>query len=248
MLKTLVRKFVEQRGYVFERADPATYDEDGLRTVHNHDFLTDPQFKGAYQRGVRAAGDLRWRWRCHIGLWAASTASRLDGDFVECGVNRGFLSSAIMQHLDWDSLGKTFWLLDTFDGIDMGVLPEDEQEHVVRRDQILPEGFYVSGVARVRENFAEWRNVRLVVGAVPTTLSEVTADRVSYLHLDMNTAAPEVAALEFFWPRLTPGAVVLMDDYGYRGFELQHEALSGFAREHNVAIASLPTGQGLLLR
>ena len=47
---------------------------------------------------------------------------------------------------------------------------------------------------------------------------------------------------------LTSGAVVLFDDWGYRGFEPQHEAMSAFARERGLPIASLPTGQGLLLK
>ena len=36
--------------------------------------------------------------------------------------------------------------------------------------------------------------------------------------------------------------------WGYRGFEPQHEAMSAFARDHELPIASLPTGQGLLLK
>ncbi|MFO1082638.1 MAG: hypothetical protein U1E23_18685 [Reyranellaceae bacterium] len=61
----------------------------------------DEVFKQAYARGVQAAGrDYRWQWRVHIGLWAARHAAHPPGDFVECGVNRGFLSSSIMQMLD----------------------------------------------------------------------------------------------------------------------------------------------------
>jgi hypothetical protein len=40
----------------------------------------------------------RWHRRVHVGQWAAACAAKLDGDFVECGVNRGFLSSSIMAH------------------------------------------------------------------------------------------------------------------------------------------------------
>ena len=73
------------------------------------------------------------------------------------------------------------------------------------------------------------------------------ADAIAYLHLDMNSSAPEVAALEFFWERLVPGAVVLFDDYGYRGYEAQKRALDALARRQDAPIASLPTGQGLLI-
>src|SRR6186997_1537210 len=106
---------------------PDAYDQDGLTSVHNHEFMEDPRFVAAYQRGVIAAGqDYKWHWRVHIGLWVAQNAARLSGDFVECGVNRGFLSSSIMAFLDWDRLGKKFYLLDTFRGIDERDLASDE--------------------------------------------------------------------------------------------------------------------------
>jgi hypothetical protein len=113
------------------------YDQDGLRSIHNHEFMDDPLFRKAYARGVRAAGqNYNWHWRVHVGLWAAASASRLDGDFVECGVNRGFLSSAIMDYLDWDSLGKQFYLLDTFRGLDERfVSAEDGEGGGVREEQ-----------------------------------------------------------------------------------------------------------------
>ena len=76
-----------------------TYNQDGLISNHNHDFMLDPAFCKAYQRGVQACQDYKWHWRVHIGLWAAYSGSKLQGDFVECGVNRGVLSSAIMDYL-----------------------------------------------------------------------------------------------------------------------------------------------------
>jgi hypothetical protein len=68
----------------------------------------------------------------HIGLWTAATASKLPGDFVECGVNRGFLPSTIMQFLDWDHLGKQFYLFDTFRGIDERYVSNEELVSGVR--------------------------------------------------------------------------------------------------------------------
>jgi hypothetical protein len=232
---------------------PGSYASDGLISAHTHAFLDDPLFQGAYERGVRAIGgqdDYGWQWRVHIGLWAAQTARHLPGDFVECGVNRGFMSSAIMEALDWDRTGKTFYLLDTFAGLDTrAVTPEQARDGALEKNaERLERGYYVSGVESVRANFAQWRNVRIVVGTIPETLAEVTAGAVAYLHIDMNCAPPEVAALRYFWPLLSAGAVVLLDDYAYRGYEAQRLAMDGFAREHGIAICALPTGQGLLVK
>jgi hypothetical protein len=122
--------------------------------------MDDPAFRKAYGRGIRAAGDdYRWHWRVHVGLWTASYAARLEGDFVECGVNRGFLSSAIMDYLNWDSLGKHFYLLDTFRGLDERfVSPEDKAPGAVEKNRkSLASGFYVQGIEEVRANFSQWK-------------------------------------------------------------------------------------------
>lgn len=227
------------------------YNQDGLRSIHNHDFMLDPSFRQAYERGVAATGnDYRWHWRVHVGLWAAYSASKLLGDFIECGVNRGFLSSAIMQYLNWDSLQKTFYLLDTFSGLDERYVSDDERRRnaMDKNKRLLRSGFYTSDVDAVRANFSQWQNIRIVVGSIPDTLPEVQADRVAYLHLDMNCAPPEVAAFTYFWDRLAPGAFVLLDDYAYAGSELQKAAMDELATARRVQILSLPTGQGLLIK
>lgn len=232
---SIVRKIVSGLGLPYE---------DGLLSRHSRDFLEDPDFIRAYDRGIEACGDLGWRWRVHIGLWAASTAVRLPGDFVECGVNHGFLSTAIMEFLDWDRVGKQFWLLDTFEGIDVSQLEEDELAAARKRQARMN----LADADSVRAWFSQWQNVNIIEGSVPTTLPLVQADEIAYLHLDMNSSAPEVAALEYFWEHLVPGAFVLLDDYGYRGYEPQRSALNALARRRHVRIASLPTGQGLLIR
>src|SRR5438876_427641 len=252
-LSAISRSLAEHGALVatFLHAEGHVYDQDGLRSIHNHEFMDDPAFRKAYQRGVRAAGDdYRWHWRVHIGLWAAACAARLEGDFMECGVNRGFLSSAIMDYLNWDSLGKQFYLLDTFRGLDERfVSPEDKASGAGEKNtQNLATGFYVQGVEEVRANFSQWKNVSLIEGPIPETLPMVRANKIAYLHLDMNCSPPEVAAVRFFWERLSPGAPVLLDDYAFYGYVSQKIAMDRFAQEKGINILSLPTGQGLLLK
>lgn len=238
---------ISRFGYtVFSAApDARVYDSDGLMSIHDHSFVADPQFNQAYARGIKAASDdYGWYWRVHIGLWAAATSVRLEGDFVECGVNRGFMSSAIMEYLDWDRTGKTFYLLDTFGG-----LPSfDSKQEFERNRRHIEEGFYITDINEVKTNFSEWSNIRIIQGAVPATLSQIDSSAISFLHLDMNAAQPEVAALVTLWDRLTPGAAVLLDDFAYHGFEVQKQAMEAAARDLGVKIASLPTGQGLMIK
>lgn len=250
-IREAVRKLIETTGYTIRRLPTAEtpYDQDGLTSVHNHDFMKDPDFIRAYNRGCLAAGDYHWHWRIHLGLWSAKCAAQLSGDFVECGVNRGFLSSAVMEYLDWNSRESTFYLLDTFEGIDLTQVAEGERQAAAERnEEHFRSGFYVRGVDSVVKNFSEWKHVKIIPGSVPGTLSQVDSDQIAWLHLDMNCAEPEVLALEYFWDRLVTGAVVLLDDYAYRGFTSQKRAIDRLANRLGIAVASLPTGQGLILR
>ncbi|MEB3361005.1 MAG: TylF/MycF/NovP-related O-methyltransferase [Synechococcaceae cyanobacterium] len=213
--------------------------------------MFDLDFTRAYNRGRLAAGeDYLFHWRVHTALWAAHSAMRLNGDFVECGVNRGFISSAIMEFLNWNQYEQTFYLLDTFNGIDPSALSEDDLQHGVldRNKTLLASEYYVKSAESVKINFSQWQNVRIVEGSIPQTLSLIDPTAIAYLHLDLNCAGPEIEAIKFFWNRLLPGAIILLDDYAYRGYESQKRAWDVFARQKQVMIASLPTGQGLLLK
>jgi hypothetical protein len=71
---------------------------------------------------------------------------------------------------------------------------------------------------------------------------------LAFLHLDMNCAYPEAVALRYFWPILSAGGVVLLDDYAYYGSEEQGASLDGVAADLGAGILTLPTGQGLILK
>jgi methyltransferase family protein len=251
VMKTLIKALAAKLGVgIFKIRD--RYAQDGLFTVHNDHFRADPAFRAAYGRGVQASHgvDPDFEWRVHVALWAAHTGLRVEGDFVECGVNAGFVSSAIMEKLQWNTLGRRFYLIDTFAGPVLTQYSQEEvqkQRHIVAR-HALEAGAYVTDIHRIRANFAEWRNAIIVQGQVPEVLHRVEFGSVAFLHIDMNCALPERTALEFFWDRLSAGAVVLLDDYAYYGHECQRDAIDAAARVRGAEVLSLPTGQGVIIR
>ncbi len=221
-----------------------TYHEDGLATEHNCDFLRDERFVRAYELG-RATGSFRGRelrWRVHVACWAAAHAAQLEGDFVECGVYRGGLARAIVDYIDFPALDKTFYLFDTFAGIPAVSISPAERA-LGRRP-----GEYGECYEDVCQTFRPFSNVRVIRGTVPAVLEDIPIEQVAYLSLDMNVYQPEIAAAEHFWPRIVPGGVLLLDDYGFRHHIEQKQALDAFAAERGVPILSLPTGQGLLIK
>lgn len=218
------------------------------------DFLQDERFFRAYRAGMNSGhkigrqegsqDDIHIEWRVHIAIWAACHAAHLGGDSVECGVNTGILSLAICNYIDFNATGKSFYLFDTFNGI-----PEEQMLDTERPFRTVENhSYYEECFEKTRRNFEPFQRVQLVRGKIPDTLNDVAIEKVCYLHIDMKIAAPEIAAIEFFWDKLVCGAVVLLDDYGWSGYFEQKKAMDAFASKKGVAIATLPTGQGLLIK
>jgi hypothetical protein len=239
-----------------KRIVDVAYAGDGM-TLHNKvfGFLRDPRFRAAYRAGAiesghhigRAPGssdDIHIEFRVQTCCWAAAHAAKLDGDFVECGVNTGIFSLAICHWLDFNAMARRFFLFDTFEGIPEDQMSEAERPRKTKENSVA----YSDCWAIAQRNFAPFPNAKLVRGKVPDTLATVEIERVAYLCLDMNIAYPERAAIEHFWPRLVPGAVVILDDYGFKGYDEQRATMDEFARIAGVQILALPTGQGMILR
>lgn len=243
----LGRAGVVQKAHTWARAAlEARYVQDRLITCQTpQTFMEDPAFLRAYQAGEATGswGGNRVHWRVHVLCWAARQALGVEGDFVECGVNRGGYARAVMEYVDFRSTGRCFHLLDSFAGM--------PSSYVRRMSGGEDRSFYLhygDCYEAVRKTF-EGDPVHLVKGIIPDSLGQMSrVSSVAFLSIDLNFAEPEIAALEFFWPRLQPGALVVLDDHGFRGYEDQRLAHVAFARRQGVPILALPTGQGVVIK
>jgi len=229
---------------------PYRYDADGLATIHEPGFLADSRFRAAYEAGARTGHricqpeQLHIEWRVYVCCWAASHAAGLPGDFVECGVSTGIVSLAICRYVEFEKLRKTFWLFDTYTGIPESQAAPPEAPLARSKNERL----YFDSYQLVAGNFSDYANVRLVKGEVPDSLRSVTIDTIAFLHIDMNIAYPEVEASKALWDRVSPGGLVVYDDYGSPSHGAQKIAIDSFAADRGVRVLALPTGQGLLIK
>jgi O-methyltransferase len=222
-----------------------SYDRDGLTTLHNAGFMKEPDFIEAEKAGANTGSWKDIQWRVHTILWAAEQCRNIPGDFVECGTNKGGFARAIIQYLSFQKIDKTFYLLDTFSGLPEDMLTEKEKE-AGKKEHF--ENVYEDCYEQVKRTFANFSNVRIIKGAVPGTLDQVKSDNVAFLSIDMNSVVPEIAAMDYFWNKLSKGAMVVIDDYAYVTCDLQYEAHNKWAKEKGIKILSLPTGQGLIVK
>lgn len=220
------------------------YYGDGLATTHYSPFLTDPAFNERYAQVSSWWFDrpVDVRWRAWLLTRCAAQCRALRGSFVEFGVYRAGYAFMILStaslHAD-----QRFYLFDTFKGIPRTNLTETEARagFAKRLDS--------TSLAHVREVLAEWSaNIVLVEGDIFDTLLEVETGEIAFCHLDLNASAPTKRALEYLYPRLVPGGMIVMDDYGFSGYEEQRSVLDAFFADKPEELIALPTGQGVVVK
>ncbi len=201
---------------------------DNLITVgRNLSFLSDEALMSAWERHAEESHEKAILWRTNVLLWAVRQGLKLDGAFVECGVYRGTTARIL---IDAAGIERPFYLYDTF---------EAAERHLPALGPDL-EPF-------VRERFADKPNVVVTKGRVPESLSSAP-EKIAFMHLDMNSATAEIGALEVLFERMVPGAMLVLDDYGWRLYREQFEAETPWFSERGYSVLELPTGQGLVIR
>ena len=242
--RSTVRESAFEMQQVCRDSGVRTYMADNLIAVgRNLGFTRDRTFMDAAMGASQQPEDLNKLWRLHTYCWAISTALALEGALVECGVYEGLYAVTALGALGTAiAPERDYYLYDTFQGLD--------DRYATKMEKLIssPE-FAVEGLeTQVRKRFEPWANVHVVAGTVPDVRADTAPDRVAFLHLDMNCAEAEIAALEFFYDRLPEGGVILLDDYGRSEYEPMFDAYQAWfgARSHRVL--ELPTGQGLVVK
>jgi len=180
--------YVKRCRIVIFRWGTPRYHEDALVTAHYPTFMEDDKFIACYNSAVKeTSDDPDIRWRAHVIIWAANRGKNLEGDFVECGVNKGFFSKVAMDYIGFKELHKTFFLLDTYEGLIEKYFTENEKKAGKGG------GGYEPCYGKVLNTFKNYKNVKIIKGAVPETLPQVTSKKIAYLSIDMNCVIPEIA-------------------------------------------------------
>lgn len=214
---------------------------------HSSEFREAYEFaKTAWYTSKSETPDIRWRLQ--TVLWAARTvARRLEdsdrcGVFIECGTGRGFNASAICRFLNWNQLNHRILLIDTF-------LPFIPDTHGEQLSTNPISDMYATSEKDIQKQLREFERVEIIQGKVPLVLQQLDGQlEVDFLHIDLNSASAEIAAIEYFWPRLRHGAIVVLDDFAWHDRSEQGKAFDIWSRDSGVPILTLGTGQGLIVK
>jgi O-methyltransferase len=169
-------------------------------------------------------------------------AAGVEGAVVESGVWRGGSMMTVARTLmaeDRDDVD--LYLLDTFEGMpapsarDVHWSGESAQELLARDPDVDASKLWArAGLDDVQRAMALTgyppSRVHYVKGRVQDTMPEHAPDRVALLRLDTDWYESTWHELTHLYPRLSPGGILVVDDYGFwRG---QREATDEYFRDH----------------
>lgn len=122
----------------------------------------------------------------------------VEGSLAEAGVYRGDTSELIHKALP----ERRLYLFDTFEGFPAADLEGRADLRFGDTNEQL-----------VRRRLGASPNVVIRKGYVPETFTGLEQERFAFVLLDMDLYHPTKAGLDFFYPRLTRGAFLMVHDY-----------------------------------
>jgi hypothetical protein len=171
-------------------------------------------------------------------------ARKIPGAFVECGVWRGGSMMAIaLTLLRVGVRDRDLYLFDTFSG--MTPPGEEDVKHTGERaaDMLASasrdsDDWAVASLDDVRGavlgvGYPEER-IHFVVGPVEETLPAKGPEEIALLRLDTDWYASTKHALVHLYPRLSPGGVLIVDDYAY--WQGARRAVDEYLEEQDVGL------------
>ena len=161
-------------------------------------------------------------------------AEGVPGDFAELGVFRGN-SAAVLAHYARQH-GRSVFLFDTFEGF--------AAKDLSRTDANKVRDFAATSVDMAREVAGD-SQVVYVKGRFPETVNADTERRqYAVVHLDCDLYEPMIAGLRFFFPRLSPGGLLVIHDYGGAHWDGVKRAVDEFTTGINERLVQLPDKAG----
>ncbi|GAA4417574.1 class I SAM-dependent methyltransferase [Acidovorax lacteus] len=213
------------------------YTGDNLFTYNrNLGFLEDEAFMAAFREHAQTPIEQAVIWRMSTILWGVRNGLRLEGDFVECACYKGTTVRVVCDAVDFGAHSdRHYYLYDLFDH-------DPSQPH-----HAMPE-HSKELYGQVKARFSGFPNVTVTQGRVPDVLEQVAPQKIAFMHLDMNNAEAEIGALEVLFDRMVPGAILVLDDYGWLGYRAQKLAEDPWFAKRGYHVLEMPTGQGLVIK
>lgn len=175
----------------------------------------------------------------------------LSGDFAECGCWKGHSSFIISTLLSKHNFQNYFHIFDSFEG---GLSSKTAKDKNDRVDQSAVEinqekEIFFSTEQDVEKVLKKFDFVKLYKGWIPERFKEISGQKFSFVHIDVDLYRPTIDSLEFFFPRLVEGGVIVVDDYGMTQFPGCKKAVDEYLnRKKFVMFYEMPVGGCFIMK
>lgn len=133
--------------------------------------------------------------------FAVKNTSKVDGEIAEVGSYKGGSAKIICEAKG----RKALYLFDTFEGLPaLSRFDNPKQFHVGQFDESFD---------NVKEYLKRYKNVYATKGIFPKTSLIIRNKRFSFVHLDLDIYKSTYDALNFFYPRMNRGGIIISHDY-----------------------------------
>jgi O-methyltransferase len=207
------------------------------------DIKNNSEFSEVLKTVQKAGGSIVSADRYYMLYQFARMSVNRGGDFAECGVYRGGTAHLISLLISKSGICKPFHLFDTFSGMPGTSIPS--------RDYHTPGDFSDTSLEAVKTRLNKFTLFcKFYPGFIPDTFSRIQDDQqFSFVHIDVDIYQSVLDCCNWFWPRMSSGGVIVIDDYGF--YPYRHAAKAAvdefFSSEPEEPI-SLPTGQAFVIK
>lgn len=133
--------------------------------------------------------------------------NNVEGAFAELGVYKGETANIIHEM----EPKRVLHLFDTFSGF----AERDLRLERTKDPKYSSETFNETSVELVKNYIQGNDNIRFHAGYFPETTAGLENERYAFVHLDADLYQPTLSGLEYFYPRLNPGGVIIVHDYNH---------------------------------
>lgn len=181
-------------------------------------------------------------------------ATELGGAYAECGVFRGtsalFLCRAARTRRPGYA-GEGLHLIDSFEGLSE---PSDDDLFDARGENGsvtragVPRGSLAAPLDVVKHALRDFPEAGIHQGWIPEVFGKLPEARWAFVHVDVDLFEPTRDCLEYFFPRLCEGGVIICDDYVAPLFPGAQRAWDRFCEQNDLPFLVLDTGQSVILK
>ena len=250
-MKSLIKSLVERAGFDIVRR-PKIKSKSSIKKFY---FESDDNFISLHKKAIELTESTHnpMHERLYNTVQFLIHTLSLEGEIVECGCFKGLSSYMFCNYarqILGEFSGENYHIFDSFEGIS-----EPSVNDLITSSEFGKEGeaFKVAGSYRgsledVKKTLGDFPNINYHPGWIPNTFQGLPERRYKFVHLDLDLYEPIRPSIDYFYPRLVPGGVIVVDEYGFPRWPGAKRAVDEFCSEHAINPIELTTGNGVLIK